>query len=218
MLLKTVHNKIDSALKQSLVKSLKLMKLIMKKFNFKEIIEITCRLYVFFFLTAYGLGKVIGAQFYTAARMPEGLDLIPIGQVSDFDLAWVFMGRSYGYMLFIGLAEVLGAVLLLSNKTKLIGTLVLIPIMVNVIVFDIFFLDEYGALAGATLYLLMLLTIVFINKEKISAILNKLINAKAQPKTSSIEKIYKYLIVVVIIALIFLGDQLIVNFLGYGKG
>jgi len=42
--------------------------------------------------------------------------------------------------------------------------------------------------------------------------------AKAQPKTSSIEKIYKYLIVVVIIALIFLGDQLIVNFLGYGKG
>ena len=190
----------------------------MKRFDFKEILEITCRLYVFFFLTAYGVGKVIGAQFYTPASMPEGLDLIPLGQVSDFDLAWVFMGRSYGYMLFIGLAEVLGAILLLSNKTKLIGTLVLIPIMVNVIVFDIFFLDEYGALAGATLYLLMLIAILFINKEKMIAIFNDLINIKKTSKTSSKEKIYKYLIVAAIIILIFIGDQLIVNFFGYGKG
>ena len=80
----------------------------MKRFNFKEILEITCRLYVFFFLTAYGVGKVIGGQFYTAARMPDGLELMPIGQVSDFDLAWVFMGRSFGYILVIALAEILG--------------------------------------------------------------------------------------------------------------
>ena len=190
----------------------------MKRFDFKEILEITCRLYVFFFLTAYGVGKVIGGQFYTAARMPDGLDLIPIGQVSDFDLAWVFMGRSFGYMLVVALAEILGAVLLLSNKTKLIGTLILIPVMVNVIVFDIFFLDEYGALAGATLYLFMLFTILFINKEKMITIFNNLINNDKLPKSSSKEKIYKYLIVAAIIVVIFIGDQLIVNFLGYGKG
>ncbi|MFQ3174666.1 MAG: hypothetical protein ACI8W0_001790 [Flavobacterium sp.] len=190
----------------------------MKRFDFKEILEITCRLYVFFFLTAYGIGKVIGGQFYTAARMPDGLDLMPIGQVSDFDLAWVFMGRSYGYMLFIGLSEVLGAVLLLSNKTKLIGTLILIPIMVNVIVMDVFFLDEYGALAGATLYLSMLITILFINKEKMIAIFNDLIKTNKLPTSSSKEIIYKYLIVAAIIVLIFIGDQLIVNFFGYGKG
>ena len=87
----------------------------MKRFDFKEILELTCRLYVFFFLTAYGVGKIIGGQFYTAARMPDGLELMPIGQVSDFDLAWVFMGRSFGYMLVIALAEIFGAVLLLSS-------------------------------------------------------------------------------------------------------
>lgn len=190
----------------------------MKRFDFKEIIEITCRLYVFFFLTAYGLGKVIGAQFYTAASMPDGLDQIPIGQVSDFDLAWVFMGRSYGYMIFIGLAEVLGAVLLLSNKTKLIGTFILIPVIVNVIVFDIFFLDEYGALAGAILYLSMLIAILFFNKEKMKSIFNGLIHNKKTSKASSKDRIYKYLIVAAITILIFIGDQLIVNFLGYGKG
>lgn len=190
----------------------------MKRFDFKEILEITCRLYVFFFLTAYGLGKVIGAQFYTASSMPDGLALMPIGQVSDFDLAWVFMGRSFGYMLFIGLAEVIGAILLLFNKTKLIGTLVLIPIMVNVIVFDIFFLDEYGALASATIYLFMLLTILAINKEKISKMLIALVSVKMIPQVSFKEKLIKYSIVLAIIVLIFIGDQIIVNFLGYGKG
>ena len=190
----------------------------MKRFNFKELLEITCRLYVFFFLTAYGVGKVIGGQFYSASRIPDGLDLMPIGQVSDFDLAWVFMGRSYGYLLFIGLAEIFGAVLLLFNKTKLIGTLILIPIMVNVIVFDIFFLDEYGALAGATLYLLMLLTILIINKEKIRKLLIALVGTKMIFQLSLKEKLIKYALVLATIILIFIGDQLIVSFLGYGKG
>lgn len=190
----------------------------MKKINYKETIEIVCRLYVFFFITAYGLGKVIGAQFYTASRMPDGLAQMPIGLVTDFDLAWVFMGRSYSYMLFIGLAEVFGALLLLFNKTKLIGTLVLIPIMVNVIVFDIFFLDEYGALAGATLYLLMLITILAINKKKMRTIFLELFSTKVSRKKSAKEKAFKYLIVLVIIVVVFIGDQLIVNFLGHGKG
>ena len=164
------------------------------------------------------MGKVIGAQFYTPDVIPPEIETMPIGIVPDFELAWVFMGRSYGYMLFIGLAEVIGALLLLFNKTKLVGTLILIPIMVNVIVFDIFFLDAYGALAGATLYLLMLLTILVINKEKISAVIKELIRPKARLKTSLKDNALKYLIVLVIIGLIFIGDQLMVNFLGYGKG
>ncbi len=191
---------------------------IMKRFDFKEILEITCRLYVFFFLNFYGIGKIIGGQFYTAARIPDEIAIMPIGLVPDFDLAWTFMGRSFGYILFIGLAEIIGACLLLFNKTKLIGTLILTPIMVNVIVFDIFFLDEYGALGSATLYLLMLLIILVINKEKMSAILKELVSTKVPLKISSKEKILKYLIVLVTIVLIFIGDQLIVNLIGYGKG
>ena len=190
----------------------------MKRFDFKEILEITCRLYVFFFLTAYGIGKVIGAQFYMPTNIPDEIAIMPIGQVPDFELAWVFMGRSFGYILFIGLAEIIGACLLLFNKTKLIGTLILIPIMVNVIVFDIFFLDAYGALGSATIYFLMLLTILVINKEKISAILKVLVIKKVPLKISSKENILKYLIVLAVIVLIFIGDQLIVNLLGHGGG
>ena len=190
----------------------------MKRFDFKEILEITCRLYVFFFLNFYGIGKIFGGQFYTSTRIPDEIAIMPIGQVPDFELAWTFMGRSFGYILFIGLAEIIGACLLLFNKTKLIGTLILIPIMANVIVFDIFFLDAYGALGSATIYFLMLLTILVINKEKISAILKELVIKKAPLKISSKENILKYSIVLAILVLIFIGDQLIVNLLGFGKG
>jgi hypothetical protein len=192
--------------------------IIMKRFDFKEILEITCRLYVFFFLNIYGIGKIFGGQFYTSTRMPDEIAIMPIGLVPDFELAWTFMGRSFGYILFIGLAEIIGACLLLFNKTKLIGTLILIPIMVNVIVFDIFFLDVYGALGSAVLYFLMLLTILVINKEKISAVLKELVIKKVPLKISAKENILKYLIVLAMIVLVFIGDQVIVNLLGHGKG
>ena len=64
----------------------------------------------------------------------------------------------------------------------------------------------------------MLLTIVVINKEKMSNILKELVSTKVPLKTSSKEKILNYLIALVIIVLIFIGDQLIVNLIGYGKG
>ena len=169
----------------------------MKRLDFKEILEITFRLYVFFFITAYGVGKVIGAQFYTAASMPEGLDLMPIGQVSDFDLAWVFMGRSYGYMLFIGLAEVLGAILLLSNKTKLIGGYLLIPIMLNIVVFDIFFLGKHkGALQQVFKAL------------KMKGIVNSL-NIKSKIDLKKIG------LVLLLLGILFVFDQLLMRLLGY---
>ena len=190
----------------------------MKRFDIKDILEITCRLYVFIFLNIYGLGKIFGGQFYTTSKIPDEIAIMPIEQVPDFELAWTFMGRSFGYILFIGLAEIIGACLLLFNKTKLIGTLILIPIMVNVIVFDIFFLDAYGALGSATIYFLMLITILVINKEKIIKLLVELVSVKRTPQISFKEKFLKYSIVLAIMILVFIGDQVIANLLGYGKG
>ncbi len=190
----------------------------MKKINFKEIIEIVCRLYVFFFLAIYGLGKVIGNQFYTPNAIPFEIAKIPIGQTSNFDLAWVFMGRSYAYMLFIGIGQIIGALLLLFNKTKLIGTFILIPIMVNIVVFDIFFLDVYGALASAIIYLMMLFLILWINKARMIKLINILTQFDSTTKTSIKLKMVKYTYALFIILVVFVFNQLLVHWLGYGKG
>ncbi|MCO4820658.1 MAG: hypothetical protein KC469_01230 [Flavobacteriaceae bacterium] len=190
----------------------------MKKINYKDTIEMVCRLYVFFFIAFYGLGKILGAQFYTPDLIPAEIETMPINKIPDFDLAWVFMGRSYGYMLFIGIGELIGALLLLFNRTKLIGTLILIPIMVNVIVFDIFFLDEYGALASAIIYFIMLLIILWINKETVIKIIKTLTHFDALTKTSAKEKFVKFSYVLVLCIVFFTINQLLVNWFGYGKG
>lgn len=83
--------------------------------------------------------------------------------------------------------------------------------------FDIFFPDEYGALGNATIYLLMLITILVINKEKIGVILKKLVSTKVATKMPFKEKLFKYSIVLLIIVLILIGDQVIVSLLGHGE-
>ena len=190
----------------------------MKKINYKETIEMVCRLYVFFFLTVYGLGKVLGAQFYTPDLIPAEIEAMPIGQIPNFDLAWVFMGRSFGYMLFIGIGEIIGAIMLLFNKTKLIGTFILIPILVNVIVFDIFFLDQYGALASAVIYFIMLLIILWINKTKIIKVIKTITLFETNTNASIKEKIVKFSYILLIIIIVFAFNQLLVSWFGYGKG
>ena len=58
----------------------------MKKINLKIIIELTCRLYVSFFLLTYGFAKFIGGQFYSATTIPDAVAITPIVEVSNFDL------------------------------------------------------------------------------------------------------------------------------------
>jgi hypothetical protein len=102
-------------------KNLLTQQLPMKTIHPKQLLELAFRLYVFVFLNVYGLGKLLGGQFYTPESIPEEVASIPLGVASNFDLAWTFMGRSYGYILFIGISQLLGAWMLLFPRTKLLG-------------------------------------------------------------------------------------------------
>ena len=92
----------------------------------------------------------------------------------------------------------------------------LLTILVNVIVFDIFFLDKYGALASAVIYTLLLVVILWINRFS-------LINAM---KTLTSDQLWKtkwpglltFILAGLVMALIFGLDQFVVNLLGHGEG
>jgi hypothetical protein len=172
---------------------------------------------VFIFLFTYGAAKLFGGQFYTPDKLPSDVAVIPLAEVPDFELAWTFMGRSFGYMAFIGTSEIFGAVLLLFNRTKLLGTAILITIMTNVIVFDIFFLDKYGALGSATIYTIMLFVILYLNRDAVVSAFNSLISVQSN-RYSVKDKVTMFAIVFVVMAVVFAFDQLIVNWLGHGKG
>jgi hypothetical protein len=190
----------------------------MKHLNLRDSLEFVFRIYVFAFLSLYALGKLRGGQFYTPESIPAEVFNSTLGTASNFDLAWTFMGRSYGYVLFIGISQLVGSVLLLFNRTKLLGVAILLPIMVNIIVFDIFFLDAYGALASACIYFSMLLGILYLNKEKVLSAVQALISFPRREKPSWQAILFKVGISLTLFAVIFLLDQLIVNSLGHGKG
>ncbi len=148
----------------------------MKSIIIKHCVELAARIHVAIFISIYGLGKIVGGQFYRRDKLPDDVALQTLAETPAFDLAWTFMGYSQAYIMFIGLSQIIGAFFLLFNRTKFIGIAILIPILLNIIVFDIIFLPDYGALSSAILYFSLLIFVLYLNKEKIIEIFKRLIS------------------------------------------
>jgi len=80
-------------------------------------------------MLTYGFSKVIPLQFG-----PPSLDRLaqPLGEMSPMGLLWTFMGYSTPYMVFAGIGEVAGGMLLFFKRTRVLGCLIVIAIMSNV--------------------------------------------------------------------------------------
>ena len=189
----------------------------MNKKNVKELVELVFRQCVFIILNIYAISKILGGQFYMKGKLPAEIAATTLGEASSFSLAWTFLGHSYVYILFIGISQLIGAWFLLWNKTKLIGLLLLIPIMINIILVDILFLDVYPALANAIIVFTMLLLILFFNKEKIIDLIKVLTNFQAKPKVQIKRRLVTFGITMLIIILIFTFDAIIEHLLGASK-
>ena len=189
----------------------------MIKIDFKNIFEIVLRQCVFIILNIYALSKIFGGQFYMQGKLPLEVAETTLGDASSFSLAWTFMGHSYFYVLFVGITQLIGAWFLLWNKTKLLGVLILIPIMINIIIFDIIFLDVYPALANAIIVFSMLLLVLIFNMEILVKIFQVLINS---PLTSNVPIKRRFLIIgitIIVISLIFAFDSFLEHWFGVSK-
>ena len=189
----------------------------MNKSNYKVTFELVLRQCVFIILNIYALSKLLGGQFYMKGKLPAVVANTTLGEASGFSLAWTFMGHSYAYLLFVGIFQLLGAWFLLWNKSTLIGVLILLPIMVNIIVFDIIFLDVYPALANAIIVLLMLFLILFFNGEIIKDIVIKLTNFQSKTSVPIKKRLITFGITILFIILIFSFDSFIEYWLGASK-
>ncbi|MEQ8706774.1 MAG: hypothetical protein RIC19_22765 [Phaeodactylibacter sp.] len=98
-----------------------------------QMLVVVVRYYLIVQMALYGLAKVLYSQFPEPAfhRL-----LQPFGESSPMGLLWTFMGYSYGYNLFTGMGELLGAALLLFRRTTTLGALVTLGVMANVMVLN----------------------------------------------------------------------------------
>jgi hypothetical protein len=84
----------------------------------------------------YGIIKVIPVQ------MPyPGIAtlLTPLGENDRQYLLWNFMGASPGYMIFTGLCEMTAGLLLFNRRTKVLGYLLSVVVLINVVALNIFY-------------------------------------------------------------------------------
>lgn len=108
----------------------------------------------------YGAAKPF--QFDGAIRIDK-----TVSELTGMELMWAFYGYSKSFAVTLGIFEIIGGVLILIKRTRIIGCLLTSTILVNVIFQDIYFGVNLGALKAAFLYQLLILVILWLNKEKL---------------------------------------------------
>jgi hypothetical protein len=123
-------------------------------------VYIFLRYFAAFLMIAYGFAKLNGAQF---TILESELDK-PMRDVSGFWLTWYYFGYSEFYGNFIGMVQVVAGALLLFRKTTLVAACILLTVVSNIILIDIFYAIDVGALALAVLIEASLLGILAYHK------------------------------------------------------
>lgn len=110
------------------------------------------RYWLAFGISAYGFAKIFKTQF----TLPEYQLDTPMGEVSGFDLTWYYFGYSYPLAVIIALFQIGGSMLLLYRRTTLLGTVILLPVLFNIVLINLFFDIAIGAFINASLFTLAL--------------------------------------------------------------
>ena len=125
-----------------------------------EILENAISWIVVLAMLIYGGGKLI--QFDGAAEIGKS-----VSELTGMELMWAFYGYSKSFAMTLGLFEIIGGILILVKKIRIIGCLFTSTILVNVIFQDIYFGVHLGALKAAILYQILILIILWLNKENL---------------------------------------------------
>lgn len=90
---------------------------------------------VAFDLASFGWEKICHLQLV----MPVSKLDLPYRSFSPSDLFWCFFSHSYLFGCIIAGFQIAGAMLLLFRRTRLVGVFVLLPVLANILLMDIFY-------------------------------------------------------------------------------
>src|SRR6186997_2874659 len=90
---------------------------------------------VAFDLAEFGWAKI----FHRQLVMPLSKFDLPYNSFSPSDLFWSFFSHSYMFGGIIAALQIIGALLLLFHRTRLVGVFILLPVLANILLMDIFY-------------------------------------------------------------------------------
>lgn len=113
---------------------------------------------VAFDLAEFGWAKICHRQLIIPLSK---LDL-PVNSLSSSDLFWTFFSHSYAFGCIIASLQIMGALLLLFHRTRLVGVFVLLPILANILLMDIFYHIGPSVVVHTTIMMSGILYFLFI--------------------------------------------------------
>lgn len=168
-----------------------------------SIFETGLRIWTACYVIIYGVAKSFQFQ---GAKLME----VSIKEASNAEMMWAFFGTTQAYPVIIGVLQVIGAILLIINRTKLIGALLLTPIFINIILLDVLYQIHLGALINAIIYQCVFIFIFIQQRARLKVILHKLIiNRISEPKIEN--RLINYAVGFAVAIILFMAYQLLMS-------
>ncbi|MDR6560625.1 MULTISPECIES: hypothetical protein [unclassified Arcicella] len=116
-----------------------------------------------FSIASFGWKKIFGQQFV----VPKHIADIPMSQLSGEWLTWYYFGYSYSFGCIVALMQIGGSLLLLFRKTQLLGMFILFPVMLNILLINLFYGMNAGALMQSVIIMIALSYCLLLDIDKL---------------------------------------------------
>jgi uncharacterized membrane protein YphA (DoxX/SURF4 family) len=139
---------------------------LIKKQSISDLIILSIRILLGIIFISYGFSKLTHGQFglYDKSVLNQPLKLI-----NSFQLTWYLFGMEEPFKYVIGSLQIFSGVLMLFNRTFLIGAILYLPLIFGVCLINVSFV-KIDALSTRTIcYMLLDLFVLYVNKDKILA-------------------------------------------------
>lgn len=117
---------------------------------------LSARVLLAYTFIGYGYAKLTGGQF----GLTPAQTALPVGQLGLFKLSFYLFGQE-PFKSFVGVSQILAGLLLLWNRTALLGALLLLPIAANVLVIDITYIKILPAFQWRLSFYIGLIFLIF---------------------------------------------------------
>jgi uncharacterized membrane protein YphA (DoxX/SURF4 family) len=133
-----------------------------------DFVILILRWYLAFYMIDYGIAKLTGDQFGIRPEMAAK----PLKDIDSLYVAWFLFGQSKVFKIAVAFSQIAGSILILIPRTKLIGALVLLPILANIFLIDVCFtMNQFGFALPVRLAGMMMadIAILYHSRDKVIA-------------------------------------------------
>ena len=132
-----------------------------KKQKLWDYFILCARILIAWTLLGYGWSKLTGGQFGISAQELA----TPVKDLNLFRLSWyLFDHEPFNY--FVGVSQIIAGLLLLYNRTLILGVLLSLPILANILVIDITYIKMPGFYWRMSYYLVLDMLILWHYKDR----------------------------------------------------